>query len=625
MRERDKAFRKARRTQGQDDWAIARNLRNSLCMDIKTSKSNIIKGKLDRYSNNPKKFWSEINKILPHAQDTTIRSICDESTGKTFEEAELNEYINSYFSSIGSKLANECTPGAMFDDIPVDINGVDNLDIFNRTPFTEEEVLKVCKEINICKSASILNIKTFVLKDAFLDNIEKVTKIFNSSLLLSIFPKAWKLSTIVPLPKVPHPNSASDLRPVALTPLPGKLMEKLICGRLQEWLLGNGVLSTAQHGFRKKKSTISAIAAFLNAIYNNINDKKDSYIIYLDLKKAFDTISHEKMIQKPRVLGLDRVTVDWFHSYLTERRQCVKLNNIISDILPITYGVPQGSILGPILFSIYINEIADIVNCGIVLYADDTVIFHHDRIILQENLKRISHWCNDNLLTINVKKSHWMRTKVCGKTDEIVDQQEMNFMVKNVNLTEVNTYKYLGLHIDNNLNFQPHHKKLMSQVQLKLNQFRKIRIFINKRAAILIYKCTILPVMEYADFIQDQGINYINKAIQKLQNQGLLIAHNQHILPYDQRDSSETLHRNGRLSRLVHRRRLHLLQFAFQLKNDIALLDNRVIPTRRRAGIVFTIVKSNHYKFPKNPYYRCMVEWNNLTVEVSLIEDKAAF
>ena len=224
-------------------------------------------------------------------------------------------------------------------------------------------MLKVCKEINNSKSASILNIKTFVLKDALLGNIERATKMFNSSLFLSIFPKAWKLSTIVPLPKVPHPRSPSDLRPVALTPLPGKLMVKLIRGRIQGWLSDNEILSIAQHGFRKKKSTISAIASFLDTIYNDINNKIDPWTIYLDL-----------------------------------------------DTLPITYGVPQGSILGPILFSIYINEIANIVNCGIVLYTDDTVIFHQDKNILQDNLRIITDWCNNNLLTINVEKSHWMHT-----------------------------------------------------------------------------------------------------------------------------------------------------------------------------------------------------------------------
>ena len=134
-----------------------------------------------------------------------------------------------------------------------------------------------------------------------------------------------------------------------------------------------------------------------------------------------------------------------------------------------------------------------------------------------------------------------------------------------------------------------------------------------------------LPVLEYADFIQDQGIIYINKAIQKLQNLGLLIAHDQHILSFDQRDSSETLHRNSKMFRLIHRRRLHLLQFAFWLKEDITLLDRTDIPTRRHAVTVFILSKSNHYKFHKNPYYRCMIEWNNLTVGMSLIEDKEAF
>ena len=626
MRQRDKAFNKARRTKNRADWDRARFLRNRLCMDIKSAKANTIKAKLDRHGHNPKKFWQEINNLLPHSHESRIRSMFDEDTNRVRENMDLNDYVNEYFANIGSKLARECTPGVINNENDVagvrrDIDVVD----FVRTPFTVEEVFKVCNDINICKSASIPDVKSMVLKHTFLDNIDMVTTIFNSSLMQSIFPSSWKLSTIVPLPKIPHPSTASDLRPVALTPLPGKLMEKLICNRLQRWISNNDLLSDAQHGFRKEKSTVSAIAAFLNEIYKNINRNKNSYIIYLDLKKAFDTISHSNLLNKLQNLGMDDLTLKWFVSYLTGRRQCVKLNDITSNTLPITYGVPQGSILGPILFSLYINDITDIVSCGVVLYADDTVIFHDDRKILQTNLDRISDWCNENLLTINVKKSHWMKTKVCGKDADVINQVAVTFKIRNGNLSEVELYKYLGLHIDNNLNFQAHHKKLVSQVHLKLSQFRKIRCFINRKAAILIYKCTILPVLEYADFIQDQGVAYVNKAIQKLQNFGLLIAHNQHMLSFDQRDSSETLHRNSRMSRLVHRRSLHLLQFAFKLKMKDDLLDLREIPTRRRVGIVFSLVKSNHYKFSKNPYYRCMLAWNGLPVDISLLDSKESF
>ena len=382
--------------------------------------------------------------MLPSSQGSSITGISDEVTGNEIADDALSDHINEYFSTIGSKLAEGCTPGIInTDPVPIIVDPL----LFDRSLFTELEVVKVCKDINVSKSSSLPNIKSQVLKHAFLSNVSKITKIFNASLTKSVFPQAWKLSTIVPLPKVAQPKTATDLRPVALTPLPGKVLERLVCNRLQIWINNNNILSKSQHGFRKKKFIVSAIAQLLNDIYTHINNRTNPYVIFVDLKKAFDTISHEKMIGKLQAMGMDQLTLSWFTSYLTNRQQCVKLEKETSRVLPIAYGVPQGSILGPILFSLYINEIANIVDCSIVLYADDTVVYHEDLTVLQENLSKIVTWCNDNLLTINVKKSHWLKIKVCGEIVRPGGQQGNTFVINGKELQQVDlgTWEYLWM------------------------------------------------------------------------------------------------------------------------------------------------------------------------------------
>ena len=619
MRARDKAYKRARRSGLLEDWNRAKELRNALGMDIRRSKANVIKTELDNNRSNPRKFWEEINKLLPNSRLAEIHTLYDEDN-EIVTGPSLNNFINNYFANIGSSLAAGCTPGGIGE--PNHLRMLPEYD-YNKMALTEEEVIKVCKTIDITKSSSVPNIASRVLKDAFLANITRVTKLFNCSIRMSIFPDQWKLSSIVPLPKITNPTNASDLRPVALTPLPGKLLEKLICKRLQNWLEINNILTETQHGFRKGRSTISAIVSLLNDIYLyiNINNNKNPSIIFLDLKKAFDTVSHEKLIGKLHLLGLDIEIINWFKSYLGGRRQCVVLNNKTSTVLPITYGVPQGSILGPILFSLYINEIPSKINCGIVLYADDTVIYHDDVNVLQHNLTLFSDWCDDNLLTINVKKSQWMQLKV----HKIDDRYQRGFKIKDQSLEEVKVYKYLGIHLDNQLNFQQHHKLLTRNINLKVAHFKRIRNLVTVEAATLIYKCTILPAIEYADFILDQGIAYINKSLQKIQNLCLLIIYNQHVIKFDQRDSTEVLHRRAGIFRLIHRRRLHLLQYAHTLRLKESIVDDRNIMTRRRNRIVFKVVHSNHYKFYKNPLYRCAIEWNSMEVNLSLIVDRNEF
>ena len=166
------------------------------------------------------------------------------------------------------------------------------------------------------------------------------------------------------------------MRHISLIPLPGRIFEHLISHRFKMYLDQNKVLTKVQHGFRKSHYTISSITTLLHNIYNCVNEDKDMYLVFLDLKKAFDTVSHSILINKLCTIGIDITTVKWFESYLENRQQYVKFNNEISALDNILYGVPQGSVLGPTLFSLYINNLAGVLGTeGLLLYADDTVIY----------------------------------------------------------------------------------------------------------------------------------------------------------------------------------------------------------------------------------------------------------
>ena len=331
---------------------------------------------------------------------------------------------------------------------------------------------------------------------------------------------------------------------------------------------------------------------------------------------TFDTVSHKILNEKLHNIGMTRNTSQWFGSYLSNRKQRVRVNDMLSEYLPVKYGVPQGSILGPTLFSIYINDIIEIVkDSSLTLYADDTVLYNTDHVGLQQDLDRISRWCENNLLTINTKKSQYLRTSIITKST--ANENPTQIIINNKPLKLVEQYNYLGVVLETELTFLKHREKVKNVVQSKLNFFRSIRCFLTIPAALMIYKATILPLMEYADFIYDQGIKYVNESLQKLQNQGLSTVYNQHIMHYTNRDSMTTLHRNSKLFRLDHRRYMHCMQFAYSLSKNESLLDDRDIGTRRHDGVLFIIPRYSHYKYPQNPNFKVMKLWNRLPTKIS--------
>ena len=277
------------------------------------------------------------------------------------------------------------------------------------------EVLKYLKAIDTCKASSVTNLATKVLKPALLALIDQLTFIYNLCLTLNVFPNDWKVASIVPLPKDGDMSKCTNYRPISLLPLPGKILEHIIHDRLITFCDTNNILNANQGGFRKGHSTSATVALFTNNLYKAINNQNISITTFIDFSKAFDTVNHEISLHKLDKIGVKGNTKKLIQNYLKDRKQRTNVNGIDSDLSTVTCGVPQGSVVGPLLFLIYINDLCNTIEfCSTYLYADDTVLVANALTIadahvrLQHDLDNVANWCKGNKLSINIKKNKSM-------------------------------------------------------------------------------------------------------------------------------------------------------------------------------------------------------------------------
>ena len=240
-----------------------------------------------------------------------------------------------------------------------------------------------------------------------------VRSIINYSFTSCKCPDTWKIANVVPLQKEGNKQLVTNLRPVSLLPVQSKLIEKIVHKKIYEHLQNNDLLCKEQGGFREGHSTVSTASYFVNDIYEGINNKEYTVATYLDINKAFDTVNHEILLKKCKKIGIHGNLLKWLENYLENRKQITSANNVQSDTGNILCGVPQGSILGPLLFLIYINDLNTcLISTSDFLYADDTVLLCRGTNLnsicfkMQTDLDNISNWCNANKLTINSKKKN---------------------------------------------------------------------------------------------------------------------------------------------------------------------------------------------------------------------------
>ena len=470
-------------------------VRNQVNIAIRAAKNKYFNDVFEKNKNNSKKQWKIINNLMGREskpKNTINKLIVGE---RDYEEPfEIAEQFNDFFSSIADNLESALPPPLL--DSVFHLDNLENS--FYMFPVTESECLSVIGNLKLTSTdLNCMPVKIFKLIAP--EIIPILCIMINSSILTGTFPECLKLARITPVHKKGDKTSTNNYRPIASLPFLSKVYERLVANRIISFFEKFKLIDLSQFGFQRNKSTADALFHLTEYIYKGIDEKKLTLNIQIDLRKAFDTVNHKILLDKLFSYGFRGFAQRWLGSYLADRKQFVRINNCSSSIKAINIGVPQGSILGPLLFLFYINDISKHSKMfNITLFADDTTLsLSHsslDQGILSANseLEVIHNWTIYNRLSVNVEKTETMLI------NRKLSQNSTNHLVfggQNLSLTDCSTF--LGVRLDSQLKFNNHISYIMNKLSKSVGIFSRIKNNLTLKAKCDYYYSHIFSHLSY--------------------------------------------------------------------------------------------------------------------------------
>lgn len=502
----------------------------SLKVQIAITKNNYYKGILERTRGNTTKLWQFVNRNFNRAEKS-----------KTIHKLQVGEQIiedpyvicntlNGFFSSIGQSLSGEIQKPANAQIHNYNLPETEWL-----MPTNEQEIAGLIKALDVRSCSGHDGINANILQ-RLVDSISgPLAYIFNLVFTSGIFPDEFKKAVVIPIHKGGSKSDVNNYRPISLLCTLAKVLETLIMKRLNAHLNRFNILSDNQYGFRSNVSTNHALKKLTDFVYEKLDSHEPAAVIFLDLKKAFDTVNHRILLNKIQSLGIRQTSHNLLESYLSKRKQCVRINGINSEYSEINFGVPQGSVLGPLLFNIYINDLLIYVN-GTVSFADDTVLLSTantwDELETNMNrqLKDIYMWLNANELSLNADKTVFIPFTV--NNSQQPNLLNLHLHKEHCSLTancqcpsinRVDSTKYLGVTVDKNLKWNLHINAISKKTRYILYIFHRLKSSLHGDQLMILYHGIFMSVATYG--IVAWGGTYAThtKPIQNIQDRILKI------------------------------------------------------------------------------------------------------
>ena len=505
----------------------------------------------------------------------------------TYNERDIAECFNAYFCNIGTSLAQKIpetniNPGNYLS--PPILNSI-YLD-----PITEDELCTLVSKLNHKKSVGPNDIPIKIFKQSIKELKGPILKIMNLSFENGIFPNILKIAKVIPLFKKSDPLKTENYRPISILSYISKILEKLMHKRIYSFLQHYHVPLSVQFGFRPNHSTNLALIEILEILNQALDKGEWTLGIYLDLSKAFDTVNHEILKQKLLNYGIRGEAFNWFSSYLSNRSQYVQIGKIKSRTKTISTGVPQGSVLGPLLFLLYVNDILNAIstpNVKLMMFADDTNLFLSGKNVIQ--IKRdietaseeLYDWFKTNKLTLNIEKTCF---SIIHSAHRNIPAECSSLTISNQVIKRTDCVKYLGVDLDDKLKWNQHIDNLSKYLIKCASSFKLIKHLIPYKCKRQLYFAFAFSKICYGIEVYGNTSKHNLNKIQTLQNKILKILYNR-----DWFTPTNILHKELRLLKITDIQKLSTAKFVYkQRKNELPEIFNDYFKSRNQIHSINT-------------------------------------